>query len=147
MTNSLKAPKLQSLKTIFPIIMVLIFAATGMSHSSRLSQVSSKWKITSIKICKLWTGSLDRHLEIIGQYPVYSFFIPRPVWTVNGTVVEAQPVQESGKIVAFKLLGASVLLKPDARNSVKFSLPDQTGSKTFYYNTARPLAGECYEFF
>ncbi len=147
MTNSLKAPKRHRFRTIFPIAMVLIFAATVASHSSSLSQVSSKWKITSVKICKLWTGSLDRHLEVIGQYPVYSFFIPRPVWTLNGTVVEAQPVHQSGKIVAFKLLGASALLKPDARNSIKFSLPDQTGSKTFYYNTARPVSGECYEFF
>jgi hypothetical protein len=66
---------------------------------------------------------------------------------VNGTVVEAQPIHERGAIVAFKLLGGATLLKPNARNTIKFSLPDQTGSKTFHYNTARPVPGECYEFF
>ncbi len=108
---------------------------------------TNEWQITSIKVCRDYRGNLIRNLEIIGRYPVYSFFIPRPVWTVNGTVVEAQPIYERGRLVAFRLLGAAVLLSPTGRNTVKFSLPDQSGSKIFRYDKSKPPPGECYEFF
>jgi hypothetical protein len=144
--NTTKAPGLFRIFFVTIIILSLSLIVDP-GNSAGLSQVSSKWKITSIKICKIWTGALDLNLEALGRFPVYSFFIPRPVWTVNGTVVEAQPIHERGGIVAFELLGATALLKPDARNTIKFSLPDQTGSKTFFYNTAKPVPGDCYEFF
>jgi hypothetical protein len=86
-------------------------------------------------------------IEVIGNYPVYSFFIPRPVWTVNGNVADAKPVYQQGRLVAFQLLGAASLLKSGTKNNVKFSLPDQNGSRTFQYDQTRPAAGECWEFF
>ncbi len=78
---------------------------------------------------------------------MYSFFIPRPVWTVNGTVVEAQPVYEHGRLVEFQLTGAAEYLKPGEKNTIKFSLPDQTGVKVFFFQDKRLPAGECFEYF
>jgi hypothetical protein len=78
---------------------------------------------------------------------VYSFFIPRPVWTINGTVVDSQAVYERGRLIAFELFNAAAYLKSGAKNTVKFSLPDQNASKIFLYDDTRPAPGECYEFF
>jgi hypothetical protein len=108
---------------------------------------SNKWKITSIKVCRDNRGYLYDHFEVLGSYPVYSFFVPRPVWTVNGRVVEARPVHEGGRHVSFKLVGAVRLLKSGAKNTVKFSLPDQYAAKTFYYDQNKAATGECFEFF
>lgn len=108
---------------------------------------SGQWKITSVKICKNRSGGLEPTLRIIGSYPVYSFFIPRPVWTVNGTVVDAQPVYEHGRLAEFQLLGASSLLKTGEKNTIKFSLPDQNSSKVFNFIENRLRPGECFEFF
>lgn len=118
----------------------LVGAAGGASDSNQ-------WKITSIKICRDYRGNLISHLEIMGFYPVYSFFIPRPVWTVNGTAVEAQPIYDRGRLVAFRLLYSSNLLRTGTKNTVKFSLPDQNGAKAFRFDRTRVKAGECFEFF
>ncbi len=108
---------------------------------------SGKWKITSVKICRNRSGSLAPTVHAIGSFPVYSFFIPRPVWTVNGSVVEAQPVYEQGRLVEFQLTGAAEYLTPGEKNTVKFALPDQTGVKVFFFQDKRLLAGECFEYF
>lgn len=108
---------------------------------------SDRWKITSIRICRDYRGNLIPHVEALGSYPVYSFFIPRPVWTVNGTAVEAQPIYDRGRLVAFKLLYSAHLMKSKAKNTVKFSLPDQNGAKVFRYDKTKLKAAECYEFF
>ena len=86
-------------------------------------------------------------MDAVGNYPVYSFFIPRPVWTVNGTVVESQPVYERGRMTSFELFNVAAYLKSGAKNTIKFSLPDQNASKIFLYDETRPAPGECYEFF
>jgi hypothetical protein len=78
---------------------------------------------------------------------VYTFFIPRPVWTVNGTLVDAVPIHRQGRLVEFQLLNAASYLKPGQRNTVKFSLPDQTFSKVFLLDDKTPANGDCYEFF
>jgi hypothetical protein len=106
-----------------------------------------QWKITSVKLCRSRSGSLASAVHVAGSYPVYSFFIPRPVWTVNGSVVEAQPVYAQGRLVEFQLLDATSLLKPGAKNTIKLSLPDQNNAKVFLFQENRILAGECYEFF
>jgi hypothetical protein len=132
---------------IAPIVVVLLFYSFSACCFAAFSSSSGKWKITSIKVCRLRSGYLNPHVEALGQFPLYSFFVPRPVWTVNGTVVEAQPIYDRGKLISFRLLSAAGLLKSKAKNTVKFSLPDQNASKTFYYDKAKPPADECYEFF
>jgi hypothetical protein len=127
---------------------ILIFV----SHNSILcaaetSSSSGQWKITSVKVCRGQSGALAPDIDVIGAYPVYSFFIPRPVWTVNGSVADAKPVYQQGRLVSFQLLGAASFLKSGTKNNVKFSLPDQNGSRTFQYDDTRPIAGECWEFF
>jgi len=114
------------------------------AHSASVSQ---KWKIATVKVCRDRGGYLAPHFEVLGRYPVYSFFIPRPVWTVNGTVVEAQPVYDRGTILSFRLLRSSPLLRSKARNTIKFSLPDQTGVKTFYFDETKVPPADCFEFF
>jgi hypothetical protein len=111
------------------------------------ADASGQWKITSVRLCRHSSGALAHVIEVIGQFPVYTFFIPRPVWTVNGSVVEAQPSYEKGRLVSFKLLDAAQHLKSGSNNTVKFSLPDHNGSKVFQFDQSRPAAGECYEFF
>ncbi|MFH0826238.1 MAG: hypothetical protein V2B18_26095 [Pseudomonadota bacterium] len=108
---------------------------------------SGKWQIASIKLCRTNRGEMHPHIEVYGRFPVYSFFVPRPVWTVNGAVVEAQPAYERGALTSFTLLYASHLLTGDNKNTIKFSLPDQNGARVFRYDTRRPRPGECYEFF
>jgi hypothetical protein len=117
------------------------------AHAPEVFGASGQWKITSLKICRSRGGSLSPAIAAIGSFPVYSFFIPRPVWTVNGSVVEAQPVYEHGRLVEFQLNGAAQHLKPGEKNTIKFSLPDQTGVKVFLFQDKRLPSGECFEFF
>jgi hypothetical protein len=129
------------------------FSALIVIHTLLSAQVpevfgaSGQWKITSLKICRNRGGSLAPAISAIGSYPVYSFFIPRPVWTVNGSVVEAQPVYEHGRLVEFLLNGAAQHLKTGEKNTIKFSLPDQTGVKVFLFQDNRLPPGECFEYF
>lgn len=134
---------------LFLISIVLLFLPLGMPCVPAAETVppSHQWKITSIKVCRDSSGNLLPHMEVIGSYPVYSFFIPRPVWTVNGVVVEAQPIYERGQLVAFRLFGAAPLLNAGTRNTIKLSLPDQNTSKVFRYEDSKPAPGDCYEFF
>ncbi len=132
--------------------LVVAFISTAVLVASSLSQgadlaPSTQWKITSIKLCRNPGGTLSSNVDAVGNYPVYSFFIPRPVWTVNGTVVESQPVYERGRMTSFELFNAAAYLKSGAKNTIKFSLPDQNASKIFLYDDTRPAPGECYEFF
>jgi hypothetical protein len=133
-------------------LLFVAFISTALLVVSSLSQgadnaVPTQWKITSIKLCRNPGGSLSSNVDAIGNYPVYSFFIPRPVWTINGTVVDSQPVYERGRLIAFELFSAAAYLKSGVKNTVKFSLPDQNASKIFLYDDTRPAPGECYEFF
>ncbi|MGC8603853.1 MAG: hypothetical protein ACP5VS_09215 [Desulfomonilaceae bacterium] len=108
---------------------------------------ANPWKITSVRICKTTSGSLNSSIEAIGVYPVYTFFIPRPVWTVNGLVVEAVPIYEHGRLVAFQLMNCASFLKSGAKNTVKFTLPDHNGVRVFFFDSTKLKPGECYEFF
>lgn len=137
---------MKSARLILVVISFTLFAGISTSQPQGISS-SSQWTITSIKICRSRSGSLMPNLQVIGLFPVYSFFIPRPVWTLNGTVVEAQPVYEGGRLVSFTLIGAAVHLKPGQKNIIKFTLPDQNSAKAFLFDETRPVVGECYEFF
>ncbi|MEJ2718190.1 MAG: hypothetical protein P8182_13810 [Deltaproteobacteria bacterium] len=128
-------------------VFTAFLASMSIGRAADESGAQNFWKITSIKVCRDYNGNVLPDVEALGSYPVYSFFIPRPVWTVNGIVVEAQPIYETGRLVAFRLFRAGSLLKPDSRNTVKFSLPDQNGSKVFRFRNTRPRPGQCYEFF
>ncbi|MGO9569953.1 MAG: hypothetical protein ACLP5H_20675 [Desulfomonilaceae bacterium] len=133
-------------------LLFVAFISTALLVVSSLSQgadsaVPTQWKITSIRLCRNSGGTLNSNVDAIGNYPVYSFFIPRPVWTVNGTVVESQPVYEHGRLIAFELFNAAAYLKSGTKNTIKFSLPDQNASRIFLYDDTRPATGECYEFF
>jgi hypothetical protein len=128
-------------------ILAAFLASMSIGHAADESGSQNFWKITSIKVCRDYNGNVLPDVEALGSYPVYSFFIPRPVWTVNGIVVEAQPTYEAGRLVSFRLFRAGSLLKPDSRNTVKFSLPDQNGSRVFRFRNTRPRPGQCYEFF
>ena len=132
---------------VFVLASVALLVGLYLCQAPSVFSVSGEWKITSIKVCRSSGGTLNPRVQAIGSYPVYSFFIPRPVWTVNGALVDAQPVYERGRLIEFTLFGAAEHLKSGAKNSVKFSLPDQTGAKVFYFNESKVLAGECYEFF
>lgn len=133
------------------LLALFIASALLLSHSSLLSaqtaSSSSRWKITSIKVCRTSSGALASSIDALGVYPVYSFFIPRPLWTVNGNLVDATPIYHQGRLVAFQLYGAAEYLKSGAKNTVKFSLPDQNASKTFTFDENRPATGQCWEFF
>ncbi len=134
---------------VFLIFQVVLVALTGFAHLEAADGTASstQWKITTVKVCRSTAGVLIPTLEVIGNYPVYSFFIPRPVWTVNGTVVDAQPLYQHGRLILFQLFNAGPYLKSGAKNTVKFSLPDQTSSKVFFLDQATPAPGDCYEFF
>ncbi len=131
------------------LIWIILFLLAGLVlfRPAYAAEPANKWRITSIKVCKTYSGALDTNLEVLGHYPVYSFFIPRPVWTVNGVVVEAQPVYTRGRLSAFILIQAAGHLRSGQRNTIKLSLPDQNTAKVFRYDDTRPPAGECYEFF
>ncbi len=131
---------------------LLFFALTSVcffefGHAQSGSASANPWKITSVRICKTSSGSLSPSIEAIGLYPVYTFFIPRPIWTVNGVVVEAVPIYQHGRLVAFELLNSSPHLNSGAKNTVKFALPDHNGVRVFFFDSAKFGSGECYEFF
>jgi hypothetical protein len=117
------------------------------SLAAEAANSTARWKIDSVKICKARTGAIMPSIEVIGHFPVYSFFIPRPVWTVNGNVVEAKPLYSQGRLVAFELLNAGLYLEHGKKNTVKFALPDHNGSRIFLFDHSRVPPGECYEFF
>lgn len=129
------------------LLIFLLCVVTFFGTFSLAADTSGQWKVTSVRLCSNSSGILVDTIEVIGQFPVYTFFIPRPVWTVNGSVVEAQPYYDRGRLTSFKLLNAAQFLKSGTKNAVKFSLPDQNGSKIFQYDQGRPARGECYEFF
>jgi hypothetical protein len=128
-----------------PLLLALLIA--GAPWCLAAEKVSSHWKVTSIRICRASSNAVMSNIDAVGIYPVYSFFIPRPVWTINGNVVEAKPVYDGGRLVAFTLLNGAAYLNPGTKNTVKFSLPDHNGSRIFLYDHSRIPSGECYEFF
>lgn len=128
-----------------PLVLALLIA--GAPWCLAAEKVSAHWKVTSIRICRASNNAVMANVDAVGIYPVYSFFIPRPVWTINGNVVEAKPVYDGGRLVAFTLLNGATYLSPGTKNTVKFSLPDHNGSRIFLYDHSRIPAGECYEFF
>ena len=134
---------------VFLFGQIVLVALIGFSHSEAADGTASstQWKITTVKVCRATSGVLIPTIEVTGNYPVYSFFIPRPVWTVNGTVVDAQPVYQHGRLILFQLFNAGQHLKSGAKNTVKFSLSDQTSSKVFFLDQTTPALGDCYEFF
>jgi len=132
---------------LVPLILAALLTCPSYATAQQSSSSSSKWKITSIRVCRDYSGNIIPHIDVLGSYPVYSFFIPRPVWTVNGIVVQAQPIYDRGILVAFKLFGAAPVLNSGGRNTVKLSLPDQTAAKIFRYLDTKPPNGDCYEFF
>jgi hypothetical protein len=117
------------------------------AHAAELVSPSQQWKITSVKVCRDNRGTLFPHLDAMGHFPVYSFFIPRPIWTVNGLAVEAQPLYERGSLIGFRLFGAASVLNSGTKNTVKLSLPDQNASMAFRYDQTKPAPGQCYEYF
>jgi hypothetical protein len=134
---------------VFLLGLMILAALTGFSPLKAADGPSSstQWKINTIKVCRSSGGILIPTLEATGNYPVYTFFIPRPVWTVNGIVVDAQPIYQHGRLILFQLINAGQHLKVGAKNTVKFSLPDQTSSKVFFLDQSTPAPGDCYEFF
>ena len=149
-TDSLtEAPNMFKVVRILILLLVVAAIPVRLSHlcaaDGPLS--STRWQITSVKVCRTYLGSLDQHIEVLGHFPVYSFFIPRPVWTVNGSAVEAQPLYSRGSLRSFKLLYSSRLLKSGGKNTVKLSLPDQHTSKTFRFLQEKVRNNDCFEFF
>ncbi|MGB6067349.1 MAG: hypothetical protein WBG50_21290 [Desulfomonilaceae bacterium] len=138
---------IRSVRLLVAAFVLTAFLVVPLLTQGADSNLPSKWKITSIKLCRTRGGTLVSNVDAIGIYPVYSFFIPRPVWTVNGTVVEAQPRYEHGRLTAFELFNAAAYLKSGSKNTIKFALPDQNASKVFVYDENRPAPGQCYEFF
>ena len=132
---------------LISIVIATFSAALWFALPAKSQTSSNRWRITTIKVCRDYSGNIIPHMEALGSYPVYSFFVPRPVWTVNGIVVEAQPIYDRGRLISFKLMRAAPLLKTAARNTVKLSLPDQNTSKVFRYDDSKPTTGDCYEFF
>jgi hypothetical protein len=135
----------RALKALF--LLSALVAGLLIAHAAEVVPPSQRWKITSVKVCRDSRGNLYQHLDAMGHFPVYSFFIPRPVWTVNGIVVEAQPLYERGSLIGFRLLGAAKALNSGTKNTVKLSLPDQNASTAFRYDQNRPPPGECYDYF
>jgi hypothetical protein len=135
------------MKSIMLMVVTLISAALLYCQPADAADPSGPWKVTSVRVCRNPSGSINSFVEVIGHFPVYSFFIPRPVWTVNGSVVDAQPIYDRGRLVSFHLVNASGLLNSGSKNTIKFSLPDQNNSKVFYYDQSKATAGSCYEFF
>ena len=134
-----------SFLAVFLVVMTIACAIISEATAQPLS--SQRWRITSVKICRSTGGGVYPSIQVFGSYPVYSFFIPRPVWTVNGTVVDAKPLYNNGRLVAFQLLDATAKLNPGAKNTVKFALPDHAGSLVFLFDQSQIPSGDCYEFF
>lgn len=132
---------------IFCFLSICLLVNYGSNWAMAQDSSGNPWKITSVKICKSSGGGVYPTIEAIGVYPVYTFFIPRPVWTVNGVVVESSPVYQSGRLTAFQLMNAGPNLKTGSKNIVKFALPDHNGSRVFIFDPSRFGPGECYEFF
>ena len=135
----------RALKALF--LLSALVAGLLIADAAELVPPSQRWKITSVRVCKDNRGNLYQQLEAIGHFPVYSFFIPRPVWTVNGIIVEAQPIYERGSLIGFRLFGAASALNSGTKNTVKLSLPDQNASMAFRFDQNRPPPGQCYEYF
>lgn len=139
---------MKPVRFIFSLTMIIALLLGILSSAPpEAPAASNEWRITSVKVCRDRGGSLFPHVTVIGSYPVYSFFLPRPVWTINGSVVDAQPVYDRGRLIEFTLIGATEYLKAGAKNTIKFSLPDQNGAKVFFFNEPKVVAGECFEFF
>lgn len=136
---------LRDVSAAVAVIAMLLYCVHSLAAEAANS--TARWKIDSVKICKARTGAILPSIEVIGHFPVYSFFIPRPVWTVNGNVVEAKPLYSQGRLVAFELLNAGLYLEHGKKNTVKFALPDHNGSRIFLFDHSRVPPGECYEFF
>jgi hypothetical protein len=132
---------------IASLLLCILVAAPLYCHAADVTQPSDKWKITSIRVCRTSGGSIDPMVDAIGTYPVYTFFIPRPVWTVNGNLVDATPIYQHGRLIAFRLMNAATHLKSGTKNTVKFALPDQNSSRAFLFEQSAIPAGDCYEFF
>ncbi|MDQ7782996.1 MAG: hypothetical protein RDU20_08965 [Desulfomonilaceae bacterium] len=129
------------------LLTTFILTAPAVTLAADKTSVPNRWQITSVKICRSPGGAIYPTIEALGAYPVYTFFIPRPVWTVNGSVVQAKPIYAHGKLVSFQLLDGAPKLNPGTKNTVKFALPDQNGSCIFLYDHSQVPSGECYEFF
>ncbi|MEW6139616.1 MAG: hypothetical protein AB1733_15390 [Thermodesulfobacteriota bacterium] len=129
------------------VLATMSFAILPLEALSQQPLPAQRWKITSVKICRGAGGQVLQSIQAIGAYPVYTFFIPRPVWTVNGSVVDTKPVYHSGKLIAFELYDAASKLNPGTKNTIKFALPDHAGSIVFLYDHSQIPPGECYEFF
>jgi hypothetical protein len=135
------------MKSIMLMVVILISTALLNCHPAFTADPSGQWKVTSVRVCRTPSGTISPTVEVVGNFPVYSFFIPRPIWTVNGTVVDAKPVYDRGRLVSFQLINAAGFLNSGSKNNVKFSLPDQNSSKVFHYDQNKASAGGCYEFF
>jgi len=129
------------------LMVTLVVTFPTVTLAADKASVPNRWRITSVKSCSSPGGAIYPSIEAIVSYPVYTFFIPRPIWTVNGSVVQAKPVYASGRLVSFQLLDGASKLNPGTKNTVKFALPDQNGSSIFLYDHSQVPAGECYEFF
>jgi hypothetical protein len=129
------------------ITLMAILSIPSVCLPADASNSTGRWKINSVKICKSSSGQIVPSLEVIGNFPVYSFFIPRPVWTLNGNVVDAKPIYAQGRLVAFELMNAGGFLEHGKKNTAKFALPDHNGSRVFLFDHSRIPPGECYEFF
>jgi len=129
------------------ITLMAILSIPSVCLSAEAANSTGRWKINSVKICKSSSGTIVPSIEVMGNFPVYSFFVPRPVWTLNGNVVEAKPIYAQGRLVAFELMNAASALEHGKKNTVKFALPDHNGTRVFLYDHSRIPPGECYEFF
>lgn len=146
--NSAATVKTRTMGSILAALLGAISISYAMIPEAFAQGVGSqRWKITSVKMCRATGGGIYPSLHAVGSYPVYTFFIPRPVWTVNGTVVDAKPIYNNGRLIAFELMDATSKLNPGAKNTVKFALPDHTGSLVFLFDQSQIPSGECYEFF
>jgi hypothetical protein len=127
---------------MFLLIHIIVSGAVIFAADS-----ASQWKIGGVKVCKGSGGGLVPGVDVLGNFPVYSFFIPRPVWTVNGSEVDAQPIYDRGRLTAFHLNNASRYLKSGVKNVIKFSLSDQSGAKVFLFDADKLPPGDCHELF
>jgi hypothetical protein len=135
------------LSLVAAIMILTMVSCAAVTKATAQALSAQRWKITSVKICRSSGGAIYPSIQAIGSYPVYTFFIPRPVWTINGSVVEAKPVYEHGRLTAFELFDAASKLNAGRKNTVKFALPDHTGSIVFLYDHSQIPLGDCYEFF
>jgi hypothetical protein len=138
---------MKSARLVSALSLTAFLVGVFLSEGPPVFSASGQWKITSVKICRSRSGAFLSTVQVIGSFPVYSFFVPRPVWSVNGTVVDVQPVYAQGRLVQYDLLNAASLLKPGAKNTIKFALPDHNSTKVFLFQDDRIPNGDCFEFF